>query len=129
MLTRRRDRPMRRMTMLVTTTLLAGLLGVAVSVEAVEPFYPADPGLTPDAASEVSDQKMGSVLFFNFVTSNASEPWLEDTRLTLTNNSEVSSAFVRMYFVNGTTGAVSSRFQCLTPTQTSSIQASDVAPG
>ena len=119
---------MRTLWTIVTAAVLAvGLLAGPASAQ--EPNYPADPGLIPAAGSEVSDQKKGSVLFYNFVTSNASDPGLEDTRLTLTNNSETSAAFVRLFFVNGTTGAVSNKFQCLTATQTTSIQVSDVAPG
>lgn len=79
--------------------------------------------------SDQSAQKPGSVLIFNFYTSDASDPSRQNTRLTLTNSSETTVAYVHLFFVNGDTCAVSDVYTCLTPSQTTSFLASDIDPG
>lgn len=106
-------------TVLVILTLL-GLVGRARA---------AEPGLTYPLTSEAGDQRRGSVLFYNLVTSSAVDPSLDDTRLTITNHSETSASFIRLFFVDGGVGLVASSYICLTATQTSSFQASDLLPG
>lgn len=89
----------------------------------------ADPGITVPFTSEINDQKAGSVLFFNFYTSNAANPATENTRLALTNTSSTSSAFVRLLFVRGNNGSVNNLTVCLTPKQTVAVLTSDFDPG
>lgn len=81
------------------------------------------------AASRQSDQKPGSVLFFNRFTSNASNPLREDTQLNLTNTHPTASTFVRLFLVNGSTCEVTALTLCLAAQQTLGILLSDVDPG
>jgi hypothetical protein len=90
----------------------------------------ADPGSPYPAASEASDQKAGSVLFYNVYTSGATSGTAENTRINITNtNSAVGAdAFVHLYFVSAGC-AIADSYICLTPNQTASFLASDVDPG
>jgi hypothetical protein len=89
----------------------------------------ADPGLPYPPSSEASDQKAGSVLFYNVYSSNAVSTASHDTRINITNTSTSSPAFVHLFFVDGTTCSVADSFICLTANQTASFLASDVDPG
>ncbi len=89
----------------------------------------ADPGLVYPAASEVSDQKAGSILIFNTYTSSASAPAQENTRINITNTSTTSAAFVHLFFVEGQTCGVADTFICFTANQTASFTTSDADPG
>ena len=90
----------------------------------------ADPGLPYPATSEASDQKAGSVLFYNVYTSGATSGNTQNTRVNITNtNSAVGAdAFVHLYFV-AEGCAIADSYICLTPNQTASFLASDVDPG
>src|SRR5262245_15672406 len=89
----------------------------------------ADPGLTYPASSEATDQKVGSVLFYNFYTSGASSGTVQNTRFSMTNTSTVSAAFVHLFLVDGTTGLPTDFFLCLTANETATFLASDIDPG
>lgn len=89
----------------------------------------ADPGLTFPPTSEVSDQKAGSILFYNIYTSSATSSNTQNTRINITNTSSTSAAFVHLFFVDGSTCAVADSFLCLTANQTATFLASDVDPG
>ena len=88
----------------------------------------ADPGAPYPATSEVSDQKAGSILFYNIYTSAASGGNTQNARISLTNTSSTSSAFVHLFFVSDSC-SVADSYICLTPNQTASFLASDVDPG
>ncbi|MFN0109837.1 MAG: hypothetical protein ACKVZH_13360 [Blastocatellia bacterium] len=90
----------------------------------------ADPGLAYPAASEASDQKAGSILFYNVYTSGATSGNTQNTRINITNtNSAVgANAFVHLYFV-AEGCSIADSYICLTPNQTASFLASDVDPG
>jgi hypothetical protein len=88
----------------------------------------ADPGAPYPATSEVSDQKAGSVLFYNIYTSAASGGNTQNARISLTNTSSTSAAFVHLFFVSDSC-SVADSYICLTPNQTASFLASDVDPG
>jgi hypothetical protein len=90
--------------------------------------FAADPGLTYPPTSEVSDQKAGSVLFYNFYTSGATSGNAQNTRVNITNTSSTSAAFVHLFFVADSC-AVADSFICLTANQTASFLASDIDPG
>jgi len=79
-------------------------------------------------ASPPSDQKPGSVLFYNIYTSSA-DPNRQNTRINLTNIEPSRSAFVHIFFVDGATCSVADAFICLTANQTVSFLASDLDPG
>ncbi|MGH9843643.1 MAG: hypothetical protein ACREEM_33315 [Blastocatellia bacterium] len=88
----------------------------------------ADPGLTYPPTSEVSDQKAGSLLVYNFYTSGATSGNAENTRINITNTSSSSSAQVHLFFV-ASNCQVADSFICLTPNQTASFLTSDLDPG
>ena len=88
----------------------------------------ADPGLIVPPTSEASDQKQGSLLFYNTYTSGATSGNTQNTRINITNTSVTSAAFVHLYFV-AEGCAIADSYICLTATQTASFLASDVDPG
>lgn len=88
----------------------------------------ADPGLSYPPASEMSDQKTGSILFFNLYTSQGTSPNVENTRINITNTSPTAPVIVHLFFVEGSSCSIADRFACLTKSQTLTMLASDVAP-
>ena len=108
----------------LTQSLLALFALVVMSASALA----ADPGLTYPPTSEVSDQKAGSVLFYNYYTSGATSGNAQNTRINITNTSSTSAAFVHLFFVAANC-SVADSFICLTANQTASFLASDVDPG
>ncbi len=87
------------------------------------------PGAPPPAAAAVSDQKPGSVLFYNLYTSNVADLTRQNTRINLTNTDPARSVAVHLFFVDGSTCTPADSYVCLTPNQTLSFLASDVDPG
>lgn len=91
---------------------------------------PATPGTVIPVSSEASDQKLGSILVFNFFTSGVSTGGgIEETELSLTNTSESQAVRVRLFTINGATGAVTNRLLSLNGGQTTSLLASQIATG
>jgi hypothetical protein len=109
----------------LTSALLALFALVVMSASALA----ADPGLIYPPESAVSDQKAGSVLFYNYYTSGATSGNAQNTRINITNTSSTSAAFVHLFFVDGTSCSIADSFICLTANQTASFLASDVDPG
>jgi hypothetical protein len=101
---------------------LFALLTLSVSALA------ADPGTIYPDASEVSDQKAGSVLYYNIYTSNPAGSSAQNTRINITNTNATVAAAVHLFFV-GSNCSVADSFICLTPNQTASFLASDIDPG
>ncbi len=108
----------------LTHALLAIFALVLMSAAALA----ADPGLRYPETAEVSDQKAGSILFYNFYTSGATSGNAQNTRINLTNTSTTSSANVHLFFVADSC-QVADSYVCLTPNQTASFLASDIDPG
>ena len=88
----------------------------------------ADPGLVVPPTSEASDQKAGSLLFYNIYTSGATSGNTQNTRINITNTSATSAAFVHMFFV-AEGCSIADSYICLTANQTASFLASDLDPG
>jgi len=105
------------------THLLMALFALVIMSAAA---FAADPGVLYPATSEASDQKAGSLLFYNIYTSSASGT-TENTRINITNTSTTQAAFVHLFFVARECGVADS-FICLTATQTASFLTSDVDP-
>jgi len=109
--------------------LLQSLLALSALLLASSAAFGADPGAPYPIASEVSDQKAGSFLFYNTYTSSASAPAQENTRINITNTSTTSPAFVHIFFVEGQSCGVADTFICFTANQTASFTTSDADPG
>lgn len=82
--------------------------------------------------TRVSDQKAGSVLVFPYYTSVIGGA--SNTRMTISNISNAATtaantAYVHLFFIDGTTCQQSDLFLCLTPNASFSFKASDYDPG
>src|SRR5262249_49379666 len=119
----------RNSTMIASRKLTSALLALFALIVMSGSALAADPGLLYPPTSEVSDQKAGSVLFYNFYTSGATSGNAQNSRINITNTSSTSAAFVHLFFVDGANCSVADSFICLTTNQTSSFLASDVDPG
>ena len=75
-----------------------------------------------------SDQKPGSILFYNYYTSTV-DAARQNTRISITNTHVTSSAYVHLFFVDGSSCTVADSYICLTANQTASFLASDLDPG
>src|SRR5215471_3652965 len=109
----------------LTSAFLALFALVMLSASALA----ADPGIVYPPESAVSDQKAGSVLFYNFYSSGATSGATQNTRVNITNTSSTAPAFVHLFFVDGASCSIADSFICLTQNQTASFLASDVDPG
>jgi hypothetical protein len=110
---------------IVVHAILTIFAALIVSIAA----FAADPGLPYPGDSEVSDQKAGSVLFFNTYTSSATAPAQENTRINITNTNTDFRVFIHIFFVDGRSCGIADSFICFTQNQTASFQTSDVDPG
>jgi len=89
----------------------------------------ADPGLPVPDTSEASDQKAGSLLFYNGYTSDATNAQTANTKINITNTNSLSQVAVHLFFVNGADCSVADSFICLTENQTATFATSDLDPG
>lgn len=87
------------------------------------------PGSANDAALGlgVSENKLGSVLFFNYYTSDALSSQV-NTRFNITNVNPSQDIVVHVFFVDSNTCNIADAFVCLTGNQTTTFLASDLDP-
>ncbi len=90
---------------------------------------PPGPGPNLPPASQISDQKSGSVLIYPYYTSDASSPNRANTRINITNVENQWSVCVHLFFVDGSSCSVADSYLCLTPNQTASFLMFDLDPG
>lgn len=107
------------------TITIAFILMMLVSLTA----RAADPGALYPTTAEVSDQKMGSLLFFNFYTSSGCCPSQENTRINITNTNPSGNVMLHLFFVDGATCSVADSYLPLVRNQTTTFVLSDVDPG
>ncbi|HZR80055.1 MAG TPA: hypothetical protein VFD92_03075 [Candidatus Binatia bacterium] len=113
---------MRLRTVLIAATATVALASLAPAARA------QDPGLAYPATSEMSDTKLGSVLFFNLYSSGI-DPSVDETHFAITNGDGTNAQRVRIFLVDGATGSALSTPLCLGPNQTFGLNASQVDPG
>ena len=89
----------------------------------------ADPGLPFPSTSEMSDQKAGSLLVYNYFSSSACCALQENSRINITNTNPYEGVTIHLFFVDGTSCSVADSFLCLQPSQTSTFALSEVDPG
>ena len=87
------------------------------------------PGSATDAALGfgVSENKLGSVLFFNYYTSDAASAQI-NTRINITNANPTRDIAVHVFFIDSATCSIADAFICLTRNQTTSFVVSDLDP-
>lgn len=106
---------------------LLALIWLALPVTAQMPV-PQRNGFGEDRSSKASDQKLASVLFYNFYTSDAAAPDRTDTLVTLTNTNSMENVAVHLFFVMAG-GGTGDAFTCLAANQSINLRASVVDPG
>lgn len=112
----------------LTSAVLALFALALMSAAALAQSSSLGPGLPYPAASEVSDQKAGSVLIYNYYTSGAASGNAQNTRINITNTNPTTAIAVHLFFVSETC-TIADAFICLTKNQTASFLASDIDPG
>jgi len=89
----------------------------------------ADPGLPFPSSSEMSDQKAGSLLVFNYYSSSPISALQENSRVSITNTNSLEGTTIHLYFIDGATCSVADSWLCLPPNCTSTFSMAEVDPG
>ena len=89
----------------------------------------ADPGLAFPSESEMSDQKAGSLLVYNYFSSSACCALQENSRINITNTNPTMGVAVHLFFIDGSSCSVADSWLCLQPLQTSTFSLAEVDPG
>jgi hypothetical protein len=112
-----------------TAFLFILLLGAGLAGTALAQGIQGLPGSAANAALGlgVSENKLGSVLFFNYYTSDATSAQI-NTRINITNANPAQDVVVHVFFVDANTCNIADAFICLTRNQTTTFVASDLDP-
>ncbi len=115
--------------LLYTFCLAFALLCFGTVVETRAQGIPGVPGSAADAALGlgVSENKLGSVLFYNYYTSDALSSQV-NTRISITNTNPTAGVSLHIFYVDSVTCNVADAFLCLTASQTYFFTASDMDP-
>ena len=108
----------------LTSLLSTLLLLAAMSVMAIA----ADPG-SPVTFNIITSEAPANLLVYNLYSSSLTNPVLENTRISITNVSDIASVSVHFYFIDGSNCSVADSYVCLTQNQTTTFYASDIDPG
>ena len=110
-------------------TIVSALLFFVLTLDANAQGIAGLPGSASDAAlgRGVSDNKLGSVLFFNYYVSDALSSQV-NTRINITNAHATQDIVVHVFFVDSSTCNIADAFICLTGNQTTTFLASDLDP-
>lgn len=102
---------------------------VTMSSQSYGQNIPGLPGSATDAAQGlgISENKLGSVLFFNYYTSDALSSQV-NTRFNITNVHPTQDIVIHVFFVDSVTCGIADAFMCLTGNQTTTFLASDLDP-
>lgn len=87
----------------------------------------ADPGAPYPATSEASDQKAGSILIYNYYSSDSANPNAKNTKINITNTSSNYGVIVHFFFVAASCSVADFKTS-LTASQTYSFLVSDFDP-
>jgi hypothetical protein len=112
-----------------TVVLFVTLLCTSLATSAIAQGIPGLPGSAADAAlgRGPSENKLGSVLFYNYYTSDATSAQI-NTRINITNVNPLQDVVVHVFFVDSSTCNIADAFICLTRNQTTTFVASDLDP-
>ncbi len=121
----------RRLLFTISTTILL-LVALAVAGFTTVTFAQSIPGVPGNAADAalgraVSENKLGSVLFFNYYTSDALSSQV-NTRINITNVNPTRDIAIHIFFVDSLTCNIADAVLCLTRNQTTTFAASDLDP-
>jgi len=105
------------------------LICLSLATETRAQGIPGLPGNATDAAlgKGVSENKLGSVLFFNYYTSDALSNQV-NTRINITNIHPTQDIVIHIFFVDSNTCNIADAFLCLTGNQTTTFLTSDLDP-
>ncbi|MGH9837510.1 MAG: hypothetical protein ACREEM_01860 [Blastocatellia bacterium] len=121
----------RRLLFVISKTILfvVALVAAGATTATFAQSIPGIPGNATDAAlgRVVQENKLGSVLFFNYYTSDALSSQV-NTRINITNVNPTQDIAIHIFFVDSQTCNIADAVLCLTRNQTTSFAASDLDP-
>lgn len=112
-----------------TSRYLPSILVATVLLLAAVTAFADDKSLPSSSGGVVSDQKAGSILFFNVYTSSSINAVSENTQITVTNTSPNKSVTVHLFFVDGASCTPVDYSICMSPNLTFKFTTAEFDPG